>query len=72
MMCCLCWPFTMIRWVLDLYSSKRYEEDSDSSEDIPVLRFQDLGQPKHRFTRTYNLREKAPVCYTEQDEEGLD
>ena len=70
--CCQCWPFAMVRWVLDLYSSKRYEEDSDSSEDIPVPRFRDLGQPKHRFTRTYHLREKKPVCYKEEDDEGLD
>jgi hypothetical protein len=62
----------VIQWVLELYSSKRYEEDSDSSEDIPVPRFRDLGQPKHRFTRTYELREKKPVCYTEEDDEGLD
>jgi len=70
--CCLCWPFTVIQWVLSVYSSKKFEEDSDSSEEIPVPRFRDLGQPKHRFTRTYNLRETKPVCYTEVDDEGLD
>lgn len=70
--CCQCWPFAIIQWVLDLYSSKRYEGDSDSSEDIPVPKFRDLAQPKQRFTRTYHLREKKPVCYAEKDDEGLD
>jgi hypothetical protein len=36
---------------------------------MPVPRFRDLGQMKHRFTRTYELREKKPVCYTEYEEE---
>jgi hypothetical protein len=50
------------------YSSKRYEEySSDSSEDIPVPRFRDLGELKHRAVRKYELRPKKDVCYTETD-----
>lgn len=66
--CCCSWPFSLVRWLTDLYSSKRYEEDSDSSEEIPVPRFRDLGPQKHVFTRTYYLREKKPMCYKEEDE----
>jgi hypothetical protein len=47
--------------------SKPYVEDSDSSEDIPVPRFRDLGEMRHRVKRTYELRPKKPVCYTETE-----
>jgi hypothetical protein len=69
---CCSWLCSVVFWVTGLYSSKRYEDDSDSSEEIPVPRFRDLGEPKHRFTRTYYLREKKPVCYTEDDTEDLE
>jgi hypothetical protein len=71
--CCCTWPLSVALWLIGFYSSKKYVGDSDSSDDSPVPRFRDLAQPKSRFTRTYSLREKKPVCYTEEeDEEGLE
>jgi hypothetical protein len=52
-------------------STKKYEEDSDV-HDEPTPRFRDLGQLKHRFTRTYNLRPPKQVSYAEMDDEGLE
>jgi hypothetical protein len=48
--------------------SKPYGEESDSSEDIPVPRFRDLGEMRHRVKRTYELRPKKAVSYAETDD----
>lgn len=66
---CCSWLCSVVQWTTSLYSSRRYEDDSDSSEDIPAPRFRDLGEMRHRFSRTYDLREKKPVCYTEEEEQ---
>jgi len=55
----------LLSWVTWVYSSKRYDDDSDTSDDIPVPRFRDLGEMRYRVTRKYELRETKPVCYTE-------
>jgi len=51
------------------YSPKKYEIESDSSEEIPVPRFRDLGELKNRITRKYELRPTKGVCYTESDDD---
>jgi len=73
---CCSWPLTIISWFSSSYSSHRYEVESDSSDDIPVPKFRDLGEMRYRpepTVRKYMLRPTKPVCYVEQeDEEGLD
>ncbi len=68
-MSCCSWPLYLVAWITNIYSSKKYEDESDFSEDEPRPRFRDLGELKHRFTRTYYLREKKPVCYKEVEED---
>jgi len=68
-MSCCSWPLYIVAWVSKVYSSKKYEDESDFSDDEPPPRFRDLGQMKHRFTKVYDLREKKPVCYTEVEED---
>ena len=61
------------------YSRSKYEEESDSSDDSPVPKFQDipvpgfrdLGPMKQRFTRTYNLRATKPISYAEDDDNDM-
>ena len=48
--------------------TKPYREECHSEEEIPVPRFRDLGEMRHRVKRTYELRPKKAVCYTETDE----
>lgn len=64
---CCSWPLHVVYWLMNL-PTRNYEEDSDSSDE-PTPRFRDLGQLKHRFTRTYHLRPSKPVSYTEVDED---
>lgn len=67
---CCSWPLSVISWWFSSYSQKRYDSDSDSSEEIPVPRFRDLGEMRYRpEPRKYELRPTKPVCYTEVEEE---
>ena len=71
-MSCCGFLLSFVEWVTGLYTAKRYEADSDSSDDVPVPpvpRFRDLGAMKHRVTRTYELRPTKAVCYRESDED---
>ena len=67
-MSCCNFLLSLVEWVKGFYTSKRYEEDSDSSDDLPAPKFSELGTMKQRFTRTYELRPTKAVCYTEVDE----
>ena len=71
---CCSWVLSAISWCFTSYSPSRYELESDSSDDIPVPRFRDLGEMRYRpEPRKYVLRPTKPVCYTEaEDDEGLD
>ena len=76
---CCSWPLGVIAWIMGSYSRTKYEEESDSSEDSPVPKFQDipvpgfreLGPMKQRFTRTYNLRTTKVLSYAEDDDSDM-
>ena len=66
---CCSWPLTVISWFCSSYSSNRYDPESDSSEEIPVPRFRDLGEMRYRpEPHKYLLRPTKPVCYTEAED----
>jgi len=76
---CCSWPLGIIAWIMGSYSRAQYEEESDSSDDSPVPKFQDipvpgfrdLGPMKQRFTRTYNLRTTKVLSYAEDDDSDM-
>jgi hypothetical protein len=71
-MCCCSWPLSVVHWLIHSWR-KNYQEDSDSDSSCePTPRFRDLGQLKHRFTRTYDLRPPKQVCYAEVDDDAGD